>query len=280
MTASFNVTDIDSDPVNITTYYSINGYAAEVYHPENPPVISTDGPDNYIDYWSNDSINEEVHNRVSGIKIDTSAPMVTIREPPYIIPPGTVTINGSAVEYITGSGVSEVKINVNDETIHDAMYTGETNIWFKWNFTADLGETYDIFIEVWDMAGNKIEDRRTVSCPDRGLYDPGYIYLFDNPKLGPVKLLVTLGLSIAVNYNSLYVVLPGISPDAASVKFVATQVFLNKTFVFWDENMTDGCSTDLLVPFGFYQINAFAYDSSDTLITEYPIITKILILLF
>jgi hypothetical protein len=172
-----------------------------------------------------------------------------------------------------------VKIIVNEETIFDSLYSGEQKIWFEWNFTADRGETYDIFIEAWDVAGNTMEDRQTVICPDRGLYDPGYIYLFDNPKIGPRKMLVTLGLSIAVNYNTLYVVLPEITSDAASVKFVATQVFFSKEFVFWDTNMSDGCSIDLLVPFGFYQINAYAYDSSNNLLAEYLIITKMLILL-
>jgi hypothetical protein len=279
VTVTFNVTDVDSDPQNITTYYSINGYATQIYHPDSPPVISSNGPNNYIDYWSNDSINEEVHHRLSGIKIDTSPPMITLHELPDIIPAGLTTINGSVSEYSTGSGVGEVKIIVNEETIFDSLYSGEPKIWFEWNFTADRGETYDIFIEVWDIAGNMMEDRRTVICPDRGLYDPGYIYLFDNPKLGPVKLLVTLGLSIAVNYDTLYVVLPGVTSDAASVKFVATQVFLTKEFVFWDTNMSDGCSINLVVPFGFYQINAYAYDSSNNLLTEYLIITKMLILL-
>ena len=98
---------------------------------------------------------------------------------------------------------------------------------------------------MWDTAGNKIEERRTVQCPDHGRYDPGYIYLFDNPKIGPVRLLVILGLSIAMTYDTLYVVLPGVMSDAVSVKFAATQVFLKMEFVFWDMNLSDGCSADL-----------------------------------
>jgi len=279
ITVTFNVTDPDSDPENITTYYSINGYAAEVYHPETPPVISTEGPVNYIDYWSNDSVNEEMHHQVSGIKIDLSAPMITINKPPDIIPPGNATINGSTTEYSTGSGIDRVKITVNEETIFDTTYAGNLHVWFEWNFTADRGETYDIYVEVWDEAGNKMEERRTVTCPDRGLYDLGYIYWFDNPKIGPVHLLVTLGLSIAVNYDTLYVVLPGISGNVTSVKFVATQLFLGQVFEFWDMNMTDGCSVNLLVPFGIYGIKAYAYDSNHNQLAEYPIVAKMLILL-
>ncbi len=279
VSATFNVTDVDSDPQNITTYYSINGYAPEVYHPETPPVISSDGPDNYIDFWSNDSVNEEIHHRVSGIKIDKTPPMITLHELPDLVSPGSVIVNGSATEYSTGSGMSEAKIKVNDETIFDSVYSGELHIWFEWNFTADRGETYDIFIEVWDMAGNKVEDRRTVICPDRGLYDPGYIYLFDNPKIGPRQFLLTLGLSIAVNYDALYVVLPGITSNVSSVTFTATQVFLNREFTFTDDNMSDGCAVNLLVPLGVYQITAASYDSDNHLLGEYSIIEKMLIVL-
>jgi hypothetical protein len=244
-------------------------------------VISFERPDNYIEYWSNDSINEELpHHLLQGIKIDSTAPMITLHGPAYIISAGTAVVNGSATEYFSGSGVDRVEITVNEELIYDTDFNGESTIWFEWTFTADRGETYDIFVEVWDKAGNRMEERRTVFCPDHGLYDPGFIYLFDNPKIGPVRLLVTLGVSIAMNYDSLYVVLPGVSSEAASVKFLATQVFLAREFVFWDTNLSDGCSADLLVPLGFYEVKAYAYDSSSTLVAEYPIITKMLIVLF
>jgi hypothetical protein len=281
VTATFTVSDVDSDPENITTYYDINGFGEEQYDPAAPPVISSNRPDNFIEYWSNDSINEEFpHHRIEGIKIDSTAPMITLHEPSYIIPPGSTTINGSATDYASGSGIDRVKISLNEETIFDVLYNGESPVWFEWNFTADRGENYDIFVEVWDAAGNKIEERRAVQCPDHGMYDPGYIYLFNNPKIGPVRLLVTLGLSVAVNYDSLYVVLPGVSSDAASVKFLATQVFLKKEFAFVDTNLSDGCSADLIVPLGFYGVKAYAYDSANTLIAEYPVITKMLIITF
>jgi hypothetical protein len=281
VTATFFVSDVDSDPENITTFYNINGFGAEAYDPASPPVISSNRPDNFIEYWSNDSINEEFpHRRVEGIKIDTAVPMISLHKPSYIISPGNATINGSATDYASGSGIDRVKISLNEETIYEITYSGESSIWFEWHFTADRGENYDIYVEVWDKAGSKIEERRTVQCPDHGMYDPGYIYLFDNPKIGPVRLLVTLGLSIAMNYDTLYVVLPGVMSDAVSVKFAATQVFLKKELFFWDMNLSDGCSADLLVPLGVYEVKAFAYDSSNTLIAEYPVITKMLIITF
>ena len=279
VTVTFNVTDPDSDPQNITTYYSINGYVPQVYHQDNPPVIATEGPDNYIDYWSNDSINEEIHHRASDIKIDLSAPMITLNKPAYIIEPGNTTINGSATEYTTGSGVARVTLKLGQEIISDTEYVGVHVAWFTGHFVADRGETYDVFVDVWDMAGNKMEDRRTVTCSDRGLYEPGYIYLFDNPKIGPRPLLRTLDMSIAVNYSTLYVVLSEASNSSASVKFVATQFFLGKSFEFLDTNATDGWCTNMEVPLGIYSITAFSYDSSGHQLAEYPIIAKLLIIL-
>jgi hypothetical protein len=92
------------------------------------------------------------------------------------------------------------------------------------------------------------------------MYDPGYIDLFDNPKIGPVRLLVTLGLSITMNYDSQYVVLPLVTSEAVFVKFAATQVSFKKEFIFWGRNLSDGCSADLLVPLGLDRIKAYAYD--------------------
>ncbi|MBN1280420.1 MAG: DUF2341 domain-containing protein [Candidatus Thermoplasmatota archaeon] len=280
ITVTFNVTDVDSDPENITTYYNINGFGTQVYDPQDPPVISSERPNNYIEFWSNDSVNEELpHHLLQGLKIDMTPPMITLYEPPYIISPGETTVNGSVTDFLSGSGIARVVITVNEETIYDEQYSGQSTVWFSWSFIADLGESYEIYVEAWDTAGSKIEDRRTVVCPDYGMYEPGYIYLFNTQKLGPLKILVTLGLSIAVNYDTLYVVLPDVTSAAASVKFTATQVFLKNEYVFWDENLTDGCSVDLLVPFGFYEIKASAYDEYGTLLQEYPIITKMLILL-
>lgn len=277
---TFTVVDVDSDPVNITTYYDINGFGVEVYDPDNPPMITSERPNNYIEYWSNDSVNEETpHQRVEGIKIDATEPMVTLNKPPALIPEGLVSVNGSATEYTSGSGIDRVIIKLNEEIRYDTVFNGESHIWFELNFTADRGETYDIHVIVWDKAGNNIEERKTVLCPDYGIYDTGYIYWFQNPKIGPVKFLVTLGLSIAVSNDTLYVILPGVTSDATTVKFVATQSFLKKEFTFEDTDLSDGCSAHLLLPFGIYKIKAYAYDENNTQLEEYTLITKMLILL-
>lgn len=280
ITVTFTVFDVDSDPQNITTYYDINGFGVEVYNPQSPPVISSERPNNYIEYWSNDSINEELpHHRVEGIKIDTTVPLVTLYKPSYIIPAGTTFINGTAADYTSGSGIDHVKIRLNSELFYDELFSGEPRVWFDRSFIADLGETYDIHVEIWDKAGNRAEERRTVLCPEYGIYETGYIYWFNNPKIGPVKLLVSFGLSIAVSNDTLYVVLPGVISDAVSVKFVATPAFLNNEYYFVDENLSDGCSANLLLPFGIYSIKAYAYDDQNNQLEEYTIITKMLIFL-
>jgi hypothetical protein len=280
VTVDFIVSDVDSDPENITTYYDINGFGVEMYDPETPPVISSERPDNYIEFWSNDSINEELpHQYVQGIHIDTTPPLVTLNKPSDIIPAGTALINGSATEYSSGSGIDRVVIELNEETIYDTEFNGESRVWFDRSFIADLGETYDIFVKAWDKAGNLIQERRTVFCPDYGVYETGYIYWFNNPKIGPSQLLVSFGLSIAVNNDTLYVVLPDISSETARVEFVATQAFLKQHFHFNDTDLSDGCSAHLLLPLGIYGIKAYAYDAEHQLIKEYTIITKMLIIL-
>jgi hypothetical protein len=111
------------------------------------------------------------------------------------------------------------------------------------------------------------------------VYETGYIYWFNNPKIGPSQLLVSFGLSIAVNNDTLYVVLPDISSEAVHVEFVATQAFLKKEFRFNDTDLSNGCSANLLLPLGIYGIKAYAYDTEHHLLQEYTIITKMLIFL-
>ena len=280
VTATFIVSDVDSDPENITTYYDINGFGVEIYDPNNPPVISSERPDNFIEYWSNDSINEELpHHFLQGIKVDLTAPMITLYKPSYTIPAGTATINGSVTEYTSGSGIDRVKVSINGEATFDMVFDGESRIWFERNFTADLGETYDIHVEAWDKAGNKMQEKRTVVCPDRGLYSPGYIYWFDYPKIGPVPALVNRDLSIAVNKNTLYVVRTEIPIDAASVEFIATQQYRDKQFVFVDINLSDGCSVELQLPVGIYAIQAYAYDDMHNKLEEFTVIARMFIVL-
>lgn len=273
--------DNDSSPENVTTFYIINEGGIEMYEPESIIVLSSEGDDNSIEFWSSDNAgNEELpHNIVENIKIDTTSPFVTIMKPPDLVFPGEITINGTATEYTSGSGIDRIIIRINDEIVFNTTYAGEQFVWFDWQFTADYGELYDIYIEAYDVAGNKGVNRKTVTCSERGIYEPGYIYLFDNPKIGPQPLLAYFDLSIAIDYDSLYVVLPEFHTNATSVKFVAKQVFLGNEFTCVDADLSDGCSCELNIPIGFYEITAYVYDEDDTLIEEQLIIPTMAVIL-
>jgi hypothetical protein len=97
--------DNDTEPVNVTTYYRING--GDIIEYLQPFELAIERPDNMIEFWSIDiAMNEELpHNLVEDIKIDFTAPFITLYEPPDVIFPGEVHINGTVVEYTSGSGI-------------------------------------------------------------------------------------------------------------------------------------------------------------------------------
>ncbi len=272
--------DTDTDPWNVTTYYRINNGEIMVYYSEDPPVISSERADNMIEYWSEDSAeNREEHHVVSNIALDCSKPTVHIDQPAGYIYPGVVRINGSVVEYASGSGVYSVEIKLGDDTLYTAVYSGEKNVWFETAFQAYYGETYDIVVTSVDLAGNRGYDRRTITCSDRGIYQIGYVYILDNPKIGPKKLLVTLGLAAVVDSTALFVACPTSVDDAVRVQFVATQLFLKKTFTCEDVLLSDGITGELAVPSGLYALAAEFYDKADQKIATVPLIQKILVIL-
>lgn len=274
--------DNDTSPENVTTYYIINGGDVETYDPENPPVISSEGANNSVEYWSVDSaLNEELpHNIVEDIKIDVSDPSVNIIKPPELVHQGEVEINGTVTEYTSGSGIDRVIIRINDEIVYNATYDGEHFVWFEWQFNTDYGETYEIHVEAYDKAGNKGEEHKTTICSDHGIYEPGYIYLFDNPKIGPKPLLTDLDLAVAIDYDNLYVVLPEFQDNASSVKFVAERLLLENKYSCWDANLSDGCSVEMEISIGFYEIAVHVYDDEENELANDILISKILVILF
>ena len=270
--------DNDTASENVTTYYKINN--EDVVEYTSSFELSTERSDNTVEYWSTDiAENEELpHNIVENIKIDLTSPFITINEPSDLVAPGLVTINGTVTEYASGSGIDQITIRLNDEIIFDESYNGESFIWIDWQFTAYLGETYDLHVKVWDKAGLDEENRITVLCSDRGIYEIGYLYLFDNPKI-PISLLEVFDLAVAIDYESLHIMLPEYHENATSIKFIAQQIRLGNQKTVWDDDLSDGCTIDLTIPPGFYQINAYAYDEEDTLLEEYVIISQMLVIL-
>lgn len=271
--------DNDTAPENVTTYYRLNDGDVHVY--TDSFEINEEQADNRLEYWSVDSAqNEELPHKIcENLNIDRTSPFVTLLKPGDLIYPGNVTINGTATEYSSGSGIARLTVRVNGEDVFDKTYNAVTTIWFEYVFSAEIGESYEIHVEVYDTAGNKGEDHISTVCSERGIYLPGYLYLFDNPKIGPKPLLVTLGLSIALDYTTLYIVLPEYPANTSYVKFVATQVFMGNTKTVTDNDVSDGCSYELQLPLGVYEITAFPYDSQGQQLGFVTLISKLLVIL-
>ena len=168
---------------------------------------------------------------MENISIDFSEPSVSIHKPPELIIPGRVLVNGSIIEYSSGSGIERYVIELNDEVKVDQVVEGHT-VWFDWNFTAESGETYDLFITAYDKAGNVGRDRKQILVSERGLYEAGYIYLFENQKFGPLSLLENRDMAVVIANDIFYVVLPEFEDNTSSIEIVATQQFLVLTVSF------------------------------------------------
>ena len=271
--------DNDTEPINVTTYYKINDQDIQEY--QSPFEISTEKANNRLEYWSNDTAgNEELpHNVINDIKIDLTAPFVTILEPPDVVFPGTIKINGTATEYSSGSGIYSLEIKLNGEIVFSEIYDGIHTTWFDYEFEGTIGESYDVVVECRDMAGLIGYDAKQVTVTEYGLYQIGYLYLFENPKIS-IPLLERLGLAVAVSYDYIYLVVPNVHPDATKVEFVAKHFIIDKEVSDWDNNLSDGASInlELSLPIGMYEIKAYAYDSYNTLLEEYTLITKMIVL--
>lgn len=278
----FNAYDNDTSPENVTTYYRINQGAVHEYVKGSVIMLSVEDANNSIEFWSVDSAgNEELpHNIVDNISIDLTAPFVTLDEPSDIVFPGVVSILGSATEYLSGSGINTVLVRINNELVLTVEGFGEHAVDFSTDFMANLGETYTISVEVFDVAGNTVISRKTVTCSERGIYQIGYIYVFDNPKIGPIELLRRFDAAIAVQYEGLYVVCTVDNENASAVKFVATQQFLEHEFYVWDTDLSDGCAGLLPLPFlGIYEINAYVYDAEGVLLEKIPVISRMAVVI-
>jgi hypothetical protein len=278
----FNAYDNDTSPENVTTYYRINQGIVVEYEPGSVVMLSSERKNNSIEFWSIDSAgNEELpHNFIDNISIDLTAPFVTLFEPGDIVFPGIVTINGSATEYLSGSGIDKVLVRINNELVLTVNGSGDLSVDFVYDFIAEIGETYTISVEVFDVAGNWVISRKTVSCTERGIYEVGYIYVFENPKIGPVELLRRFDVAIAVQYEGLYVVCTSVDENASAVKFVAKQQFLEHEFYVWDTDLSDGCAALLPLPmFGIYEINAYVYDAEGVLLEKNLVIKRMAVII-
>jgi hypothetical protein len=180
-----------SPPEEIVTYYRINDGTQKIYSISNKPMVSSERPDNQVEYWSVDAAdNEEIpHNIISGIKIDRTKPTVTITSPSWgVIEAGDVEVSGTVYESTQGSGVNRIEVYLNGGKIPDDQVEISANKdYFEWHFTAEgsetpswlevlrdiwampkirsLGYQYDIEVRAYDNAGNMGNAYVTVSTP-------------------------------------------------------------------------------------------------------------------
>ena len=75
---TITLTATDNETGVAETYYKINGGSVKAVSVDGQPVITTEGTNNTLEYWSVDYAgNEESHKFLTGIKLDKTSPLIT-----------------------------------------------------------------------------------------------------------------------------------------------------------------------------------------------------------
>jgi len=237
-----------------------------------------------VRYWSEDKAgNIEDPQGPINIKIDKAPPHCEIWDPPDR---GNVPLEGNfwvqATATDEGSEVHYVSFDVgppyeNPVKVYDDDPPGSGN--YKWLCDRHYNKQQwkHIIAKVYDYAGHEYEYNIYVFFGVPNEYQPGYVYLFSNP-YGPFNLLSILNYAIAIEQNTLPVILSNFNENATHVDFVAKQRFRGAEFSCQDDDLSDGCSCEMNIPFGIYSITAKEYYNSN-LLDEHTLISKILVLL-
>ncbi len=147
LTADYPVTE---------TYYRINGGAAQNVSASGLPVITSEGANNTLTYWSTWSVYgagnmELAHTTVTGLKLDKTPPTASLQ------------INGGAASTITGtvtltlnaadaaSGLAQVRFS-NDAAFAQALWEPYASS-KTWQLSGGLGQK-TVYCQVMDNAGN------------------------------------------------------------------------------------------------------------------------------
>lgn len=189
----------DSSGVKEIHYIVNNG--AEQTSTDNPTTFTIRETGTHeIEYWSVDNAdNVESHNYEYGIKIDSRNPKVTIVKPDtYEVDPGDIYIEATVSE--EGSGLEKVELYINNDPNPTKTWTSPQD---KYTYTIEdtgPGETYDIEVKAYDIAGNMGNDYTKVHTKPNGgefAYSPeiGYLYTA-NGVTGPHLLLLFLSVSV------------------------------------------------------------------------------------
>ncbi len=163
---TINLMAIDYGSGVSETYYRINSGPVKALSVDGQPLITTEGTNNTLEYWSVDNAgNEEPHKILTGIKLDKTNPLIeeVKRQPEGDVEPGQpVTISANVTDALSGVGNVILSYNINDSPTW-------TNITITLNATTGLyeatipGQEANIIVKykiiAYDNAGNyKIED--------------------------------------------------------------------------------------------------------------------------
>jgi PKD repeat protein len=147
---NFNITLAATDPETgvAETYYRINNGATKTVSANGQPLITIEGANNTLEYWSFDNAaNEETHKLVTGIKLDKSPPTSLINLNGTLGSAGwftsDVTVSISATDTVSEVGRTEYNI---DNSVWKT-YVAPFNI-------ADEG-VFSIYYRSIDPAGNE-----------------------------------------------------------------------------------------------------------------------------
>ncbi|MDP3791304.1 MAG: hypothetical protein Q8R38_04595 [Candidatus Omnitrophota bacterium] len=139
------------------TYYKVNNGTVQNVNVVGQPMISTEGANNTLEYWSVDRTgNEELpHNTLAGIKLDKSAPSVKIVSPSDEVSfsEGTIIIDGMVSD--TVSGIKNIEVQVEGDIYNPVI---QPNGSFSISNVNILGGQNKITVSADDEAGNEGTD--------------------------------------------------------------------------------------------------------------------------
>ena len=163
--ADFTITLTSTDDLSgvAETYYKINDGTTKTVSTDGQPLITTEGANNTLEYWSTDNAgNEENHHVLTGIRLDKTAPTIGIpsREPAENVQPSqsvkvslnvtdfTSQVKNVTLYYTLSNGTSweepiPMDLDLLLQDLYEATIPGQqASIWVRYQIIA------------YDQAGN------------------------------------------------------------------------------------------------------------------------------
>jgi len=179
------------------TYYKINYGPTQSISVNGQPLITTEGENNTLEYWSVDKAgNEEVpHKILTGIKLDKTAPEIGVQ---FRIPDGDVLPEQSVrILANISDAISRVKSVVLSYTANNG--TSWTDIPMNYNFSSGLYETtipsqqagtwVKYKITAYDNAGNYLTSNGT---------EPYFVYFVTKEFPSVTVLLLMIAITMCI----------------------------------------------------------------------------------